>query len=107
MSGDAVDFGYLETYTAGDRQVIAEVLTLFLGQAEQWRAALVDPRDGWRDLMHTVKGAARGIGANTLGDVADRAERSDAGQAPQVLAALADTMAAIDGYLAAVRTRSV
>ena len=36
----AVDFEYLEGFTAGDRQVIAEVLQLFRGQAEGWLARL-------------------------------------------------------------------
>ena len=101
MSGDAVDFGYLETYAAGDLQVVTEVLTLFRGQAELWQDQLADPGDGWRDLAHMIKGAARGVGANALGDVADRAERGDVRLAPQLQAALADAVAAINGYLGA------
>jgi len=99
MSG-AVDFDYLENFTAGDRQVIAEVLALFQGQASSWLTKLDDPGDGWRDLVHTIKGAARGIGAGALGDVADRAERGDAGQAPEVRAALQAALADIEAYVA-------
>ncbi len=105
MSG-AVDFGYLETYTAGDGQVIAEVLALFQGQAVVWQAGLERPVGGWRDLIHAIKGAARGIGATALGDACETAEFGDPSLAPmvraaQVGAALADALAAIEGYLAA------
>ena len=107
MSGDTVNFSYLETYAAGDMQVVTEVLTLFGGQAELWREQLADPGDGWRDLAHSIKGAARGVGANVLGEVADRAERGDIDLAPELEAALKDAVAAIHGYLEEVKTRSV
>lgn len=99
MVGQAVDFEYLEGFAAGDAQVVSEVLRLFLGQAEAWRGKLADP-DGWHDLVHTIKGAARGIGARALGDAAERAERGDASMAPDVAAALSDAVADIEGYLA-------
>jgi hypothetical protein len=99
MGGGAVDFEYLETFAAGDMQVVTEVLALFQGQAEGWLEQLEAPGEGWRDLVHTIKGASRGIGANVLGDVADRAERGDASLAPEVRAALNDALAEIEGYL--------
>lgn len=100
--GDAVDFEYLETFAAGDMQVVTEVLALFRGQAEVWQGKLADPGDDWRDLTHTIKGASRGVGARVLGDVCDRAERGDASQAPVVQAALADAVAEIEGYLSRI-----
>lgn len=99
MSGRPVDFDYLEAYAGGDRQVIAEVLALFLGQAEVWAVKLSGPGDGWRDLNHTIKGAARGIGAVALGDVADRAETGDSSMASEVQSALDEVVAAIQGYV--------
>ena len=99
MSGGPVDFEYLETYAGGDRQVVAEVLVLFRGQAEIWAAKLSDPGDGWRDLNHTIKGAARGIGAVALGDVADRAEGGDPSMASEVQSALDYVLTAIDYYV--------
>lgn len=99
MSGGPVDFDYLETYAGGDRQVVAEVLALFQGQAEIWAAKLSDPGDGWRDLNHTIKGAARGIGALALGAVADRAEVSDPVMASEVQLALDDVLTAINFYV--------
>lgn len=99
MAEEAVDFGYLEGFTAGDMQVVTEVLDLFRQQADLWQVKLDDPGDGWRDLAHTIKGAAKGIGANALGEVADRAERGDASMAGELRNALADVLAAIEGYL--------
>lgn len=100
MSGGAVDFDYLEGFAAGDMTVVTEVLALFQGQAEGWLARIDNPPEGWRDLAHTIKGAARGIGANRLGEVADRAERGDESLKPDLSGALRDTLADIQGYLA-------
>jgi len=99
MAGGAVDFEYLETFAAGDMAVVTDVLALFQGQAEGWMARLDAPGDGWRDLAHTIKGSARGIGATGLGEVADRAEHGDPSLAPELRAALADALAEIEGYL--------
>ena len=98
----AVNFDYLEAYAGGDLEVVADVLQLFRGQAEIWLAGLDDPGAGWRDLAHTIKGSAKGIGATALGDLADAAERGDASLAPQLRAALADVVAEIEGYLGRV-----
>jgi HPt (histidine-containing phosphotransfer) domain-containing protein len=98
---DAVDFDYLETYAAGDRQVIAEVLGLFLGQARGWSAELAAPDAArWRDLAHTIKGSARGIGAGPLAEAADRGERGAPDLAADLRAALHATVADIERYLA-------
>ncbi|WP_293676458.1 Hpt domain-containing protein [uncultured Phenylobacterium sp.] len=102
MPAPSVDFDYLETFAAGDMTVVTEVLTLFRQQADAWLAQLETPGDDWRDLVHLIKGSARGIGATALGDVADSAERGDVGMAPQVRAALKDALADIEGYLSRV-----
>lgn len=101
MSG-TVDFDYLESYAGGDLQVVREVLALFQGEAEAWATGLSAPGDGWRDLAHTIKGSARGIGAGVLGDVADRAEREGPSLAPDLRAALSDVLAEIEGYLSRI-----
>jgi HPt (histidine-containing phosphotransfer) domain-containing protein len=93
----AVDFGYLETFTAGDRQVIAEVLALFRQQAQAWAASLDASDPGWRDVVHTIKGAARGVGANPLGDICARAEAEGESGLPAVREAL---QAAVDDIAA-------
>ncbi|PLR26586.1 Hpt domain-containing protein [Caulobacter zeae] len=70
----AVDFAYLEGFAMGDQTVIEEVLALFREQAALWTPLLTPDHPGWRDAVHTVKGAARGIGAVTLGEVCQGAE---------------------------------
>ncbi|MGZ3375656.1 MAG: Hpt domain-containing protein [Phenylobacterium sp.] len=94
----AVDFGYLEAFAAGDRQVVGEVLALFLQQAEIWKTGLDAQSPGWRDLVHTIKGAARGVGASRLGDACARAEAEGAESLTQVRAALETAVAEIVAY---------
>jgi HPt (histidine-containing phosphotransfer) domain-containing protein len=94
----AVDFGYLEGFASGDRQVVDEVLALFLTQAQSWVPGLSPADPGWRDLVHTIKGSARGIGANALGDVCARAEVAGEGDLPAVREALGAAVAAIEAY---------
>ncbi len=93
-----VDFGYLEDFTAGDKTVVREVLSLFRQQAEAWAGGL-DPADaGWRDVVHTIKGAARGVGAHALGDVCAKAEAAGESGLPAVKAALDAAVADIAAY---------
>ncbi|CAN5144483.1 Hpt domain-containing protein [soil metagenome] len=76
LSG-AVDFGVLDRMTGGDDAVSEEVLGLFTEQAAMWSAMLEPKTDGWRDAVHTIRGAAAGIGAQALADVCAAAEVSD------------------------------
>ena len=96
----AVDFGYLEGFAAGDRQVVSEVLALFRQQAEAWADTLDPASPGWRDVVHTIKGAARGVGANRLGDVCAQAEAQGEGGVAAVRAALEAAVADITAYQA-------
>ncbi len=98
----SVDFNYLESFAADDMTVVAEVLALFRQQAEGWLMGLESPGAGWRDLVHTIKGSANGIGATGLGELAGRAEFGDPAMAPQVKAALNDVLAEIEGYLSRI-----
>jgi HPt (histidine-containing phosphotransfer) domain-containing protein len=100
--GGAVDFSYLESFTAGDVGVVLEVLDLFAGQARsQLEALSAGAPDGWREMAHTIKGAARGIGANRLGDLADKAEFGSESDLEPMRIELARVVAAIEGYRAA------
>jgi hypothetical protein len=58
-----VDFAYLEGFAMDDSTVIDEVLALFREQAALWTPMLDKSHPGWSDAVHTVKGAARGVGA--------------------------------------------
>jgi HPt (histidine-containing phosphotransfer) domain-containing protein len=95
-----VDFGYLEGFAAGDATVVREVLMLFGQQAERWGGSLDAADPGWRDVVHTIKGAARGVGANALGDICAQAEAQGPDGLPAVRAGLQAAVADIDAYLA-------
>ncbi len=112
MAAPAVDLSHLARYTGGDEALNAEVLRLFDSQTNELVAklyAILDARDrkSWKEVTHTIKGAARGIGAFVLADAAAFAEPidpADRNNASVALAALkqhaTDVQAFIRDYLA-------
>lgn len=73
----AIDLDHLELYVCGDAALRDEILTIFTEQAELWSARLdahLDD-DDWRNAAHALKGAARGVGAWTVGELCETAER--------------------------------
>jgi hypothetical protein len=100
-SVSSVDFSYLEGFVGGDRAIVLEVLALFRQQAESWGPGLIETNPDWRALAHTIKGAARGIGANPLGDACQTAEFGQPADLAPVRAELAAAVAAITVYMAA------
>ena len=77
-----VDMEHLARYTGGDAALNAEVLRLFDSQANELVARLrtiLEVRDAksWREVTHTIKGAARGIGAFAMADAAATLEPMD------------------------------
>ena len=114
MSRDAiVDLEHLARYTGGDRAINAEVMRLFDVQATELVGrlhAILDARDArsWKEVTHTLKGAARGIGAFGMGDAAayceplDLNDRALAASGIALLTQHADAVQAfIRNYLAA------
>jgi len=113
MPAPVVDLGHLARYTGGDSALNAEILKLFDSQANELVARLrgilaASDAKSWRETVHTLKGAARGIGAFALGDAAaaaepiDPADLSTANAALQSLERTADQVRAfIQQYLAA------
>ena len=64
-----VDLVHLSRYTGGDPKLNAEILQLFAGQAADLMRKLNDvlaasDLKGWKEITHSIKGAARGIGAD-------------------------------------------
>ncbi|RAK52844.1 Hpt domain-containing protein [Phenylobacterium deserti] len=98
---EPVDFAYLEGFMAGDVGIVLEVLELFRQQATGWVESLDAPAQSRREVAHTIKGAGRGIGARTLGDLADVAEFGGEADVPALRAELIRVVAAIDAYRAA------
>ena len=94
-----VDFAYLEGFAAGDEDLIDEVLEIFREQSEIWGAMLDPSSEGWRDGVHTLKGAGRGIGAFQLGDACEACEAAGAGALPSVRDALDAALADIAAYV--------
>ena len=93
-----VDFAYLEGFAAGDDNLIDEVLALFREQSAIWGAMLAPDHEGWRDAVHTLKGASRGIGANEVGDACQACEAVGASGLAKVRDALDAALADIAAY---------
>lgn len=72
-----VDLVYLRRFTHGDFALEEEVLRLFVRYAPEYLDALrgAGTAKAWHDAAHTLKGAARGIGAWRAARCAESAER--------------------------------
>ena len=98
LSG-ALDLAVLQRFTLDDADLADEVLGLFQEQARLWGPMLDGSADGWRDAAHTLKGAARGIGANQLGAACETAETAGPGALPTVHAELDAALSDVAAYL--------
>lgn len=94
-----VDFAYLEDFAAGDEALVEEVLGLFREQSALWGAMLAPDHAGWRDAVHTLKGAGRGVGAFQLGEACEACEAAGPHGLPQVRDALGQALSDIAAYL--------
>ena len=104
-----VDLSHLARYTGGDKTLNTEILRLFNGQVgdmvEQLLSVL-QQRDArkWREVTHTLKGAARGVGAFAMGDAAAAAEPIDPATSPdravEVIEALRVEGEAVQAFIA-------
>jgi HPt (histidine-containing phosphotransfer) domain-containing protein len=77
-----VDMEHLARYTGGDTALNAEILRLFDSQVTEMVGRLqsiLAARDAksWKQITHTLKGAARGIGAFGFADAAAALEPLD------------------------------
>jgi HPt (histidine-containing phosphotransfer) domain-containing protein len=91
-----LDLAQLNRYTGGDAALNGEILRLFATQCQE----IVEKFEGlaqapegpgakhWHDTAHTLKGAARGVGAFPLADVAAGAEHLDPTDRPALLEAV-------------------
>lgn len=71
-----IDLDHLDRYVFGDAALRAEILGIFREQAAavSARMDLSMDAEAWHLAAHTLKGAARGVGAWALGEAAERAE---------------------------------
>jgi len=82
MTAAPIDLTHLARYTGGDKALNTEILRLFNGQLGTMVGELLtvlEQRDArkWRQVTHTIKGAARGVGAFAVGEAAAAAEPID------------------------------
>lgn len=71
------DPNHLADFTAGDQELIHEVLVTFKRNAPNYLLELAKAEGDWRQKAHKLKGAARAIGAWNLAVEAERAERAN------------------------------
>jgi HPt (histidine-containing phosphotransfer) domain-containing protein len=109
MADVPVDLSHLARYTGGDRTLNTEILRLFNGQLNDMVGQLLtvlEQRDArkWREVTHTIKGAARGVGAFAMGEAAAAAEPVDPitshDRAVQVIEALRVEGEAVKAFIA-------
>lgn len=104
-----IDLAHLARYTGGEHTLNAEILRLFDGQitamVEDLRGVLAQ-RDAkrWKEIAHTIKGAARGVGAFRMGEAAAAAEPVDllmnAARAEEAIQRLATEGGAVQAFIA-------
>jgi HPt (histidine-containing phosphotransfer) domain-containing protein len=91
----AIDLVHLARMTFGDRSLEREVLQLFDRQASILMAKVQDgSRGAIGALAHTLKGSARGIGADRVASAAEAVERASASGNERELKAAVDRLAA-------------
>jgi HPt (histidine-containing phosphotransfer) domain-containing protein len=105
---EVVDLQHLARYTGGDKAINAEVMRLFDSQATQLVGRLQDILDAgdtksWKEATHTLKGAARGIGAFEMGDAAARCEPIDLSDRVGATRAVADLKTSAEAVQAFIR----
>jgi HPt (histidine-containing phosphotransfer) domain-containing protein len=103
-----IDFEHLERMTLGDGAIEQEVLTLFSAQSARLMHTLAAMPADASALAHTLKGAARAIGAFAVGDAAARLEAAIARgfDASAALAELGEAVAEARAAIEAVLRRS-
>ena len=87
-AGHPIDLDHLNRYTGGDAALNEQILRLFEEQCGTTLTKLEElaKQNGvgtkpWHELAHTLKGAARGVGAFALADLAAEAEKIPPDQA--------------------------
>ncbi|HJT43497.1 MAG TPA: Hpt domain-containing protein [Rhizomicrobium sp.] len=109
MADLPLDLSHLARYTGGDRTLNSEILKLFHDQLNEMVGQLLsvlEQRDArkWREVTHTLKGAARGVGAFAMGEAAAAAEPVDPATSPdravEMIEALRVESEAVQAFIA-------
>lgn len=92
-----VDLDHLNIYTGGDETLNCQILGLFDSQCHEIIEKLAklaedeeadDSAKNWLEVVHSLKGAARGVGAFELGEIAAHAEKISLSNQAEVLETL-------------------
>lgn len=94
MAVTVIDLEHLARYTGGEKALNAEILRLFdaqvTGMAVELETLMASgDTKRWREVVHTIKGAARGVGAFGMGDAAAKAEPVNPADQAEAKAAIA------------------
>lgn len=81
-NSQSIDLAHLAQYTGGDPRLDAELLQMFAQQCTEAIGLFRDlceapDRKAWSEAAHALKGAAAGIGAGGVADLAARMEAVD------------------------------
>ncbi|GAA6212943.1 hypothetical protein NBRC116602_26840 [Hyphomicrobiales bacterium 4NK60-0047b] len=76
-SSKPIDLVHLSRQTFGSKELENEVLGLFVSHSQQClgRLKTAETNKEWRDILHTIKGSARAIGAWKTANVAENYEQ--------------------------------
>jgi HPt (histidine-containing phosphotransfer) domain-containing protein len=107
MTSPIFDRAHFDRVTGGDVALQAEIKGLFSEQAAAWEAALSEAAlsepKALRDVAHTIKGSAGGIGLPALAAASDAVEVAAKG-APDLAQKVEKLRAALREALAAINS---
>lgn len=95
------DLAQLKLMTGDDAELAVEAIDIFRSQAELWGRLLdaARPAVEWADACHSIKGAARSVGAMALGDACARGETLGRSPPPIPKAAVAVALSEVKDRL--------
>ena len=96
-----VEFGVLDRLAAGDQTLMREVLEIFLTEAARWAERLSDDdSQSHSDVIHTLKGSGRAVGAHDLVDLCESWEMGEIDETGPILDELGRVLVEIRDWLA-------
>jgi HPt (histidine-containing phosphotransfer) domain-containing protein len=103
-----IDMDHLKRMTLGDESLEREVLAMFSAQSVSLIGALAVLPAEARELVHTLKGSARAVGAFAVADAAADLEAAltNSGDPAEALAELKDAVAQARAAIDALLRRS-
>jgi HPt (histidine-containing phosphotransfer) domain-containing protein len=103
-----IDMDHLKRMTLGDESLEREVLAMFSAQSVSLIGALAVLPAEARELVHTLKGSARAVGAFAVADAAAvlEAALTNSGDPAEALAELKDAVAQARAAIDALLRRS-